>query len=61
MQGHSVDELPERLLGSVRLNHLDLKAAVELDTSAEIPSVPRQVPAGFMVDGEPRRVASSGS
>eukprot|EP00892_Ulva_mutabilis_P002877 jgi/Ulvmu1/12590/UM092_0020.1 len=62
LEGHSAEELPERLLGSVRLNHLDLKAAVDLDTSTEIPSVPRQVPAGFVVDGsDPRRSAAAAS
>ena len=61
LQGHSTEELPERLLGSVRLNHLDLKAARELDTSVEIASVPRQVPAGFDVDGDPRRCTATPS
>lgn len=47
LQGHSEEELPERLLGSARLNHLDLRAARELDMSAEIPAAQRPVPKGF--------------
>jgi Protein ENHANCED DISEASE RESISTANCE 2, C-terminal len=52
MQGHSEDELPERLLGSVRLNHLDLRAARELDTSVEIQAEQRPVPNGFFEDSK---------
>lgn len=50
LQGHSEEELPERLLGSVRLNHLDLRAARELDTSVEVPAAQRPVPNGFFED-----------
>lgn len=42
LEGHTDEELPERLLGSARLNRLDLSAAITLDTSAEIPQVPRR-------------------
>ena len=52
MQGHSEEELPERLLGSVRLNHLDLRAARELDTSVEVPAAQRPVPNGFFEDSK---------
>ncbi|KAK9821914.1 hypothetical protein WJX81_003424 [Elliptochloris bilobata] len=31
LEGHSPDELPERLLGTVRLNHLDLRYGAELN------------------------------
>jgi Protein ENHANCED DISEASE RESISTANCE 2, C-terminal len=37
VQGQADDELPERLLGTVRLNHVDLNAATDLDTSRELP------------------------
>lgn len=52
LQGHSEEELPERLLGSVRLNYLDLRAARELDVSKEIPATQRPVPKGFFEDSK---------
>lgn len=32
LEGQTLDELPERLLGSIRLHNLELKAAVALPT-----------------------------
>lgn len=40
LEGQRREELPERLLGSVRLNRVDLAAAVPLDTSVELPEMP---------------------
>lgn len=31
VEGHAADELPERLIGSVRYDHLDLSTASHLD------------------------------
>ena len=38
-QGKTPEELPESLLGSIRLHNLDFKDAVKLDTSKEIPEL----------------------
>lgn len=40
LEGTSLWELPECLLGAIRLNHLDTSKAQPLDTSKEIPLVP---------------------
>ncbi|KAF8072532.1 EDR2L [Scenedesmus sp. PABB004] len=37
LEGHNAWELPEALLGAVRVNHLDLAAASKLDDSKEVP------------------------
>lgn len=37
LEGHHVWELPETLLGAVRVSRLDLSAASRLDTSVELP------------------------
>ena len=44
VQGNSEDVLPEALMGSIRLNHLDLSVAQFLDTATGELS-PRQTPA----------------
>lgn len=36
LEGKTPEELPESLLGSIRLNNLDFKDSVKLDTSKEI-------------------------
>eukprot|EP00891_Asterochloris_glomerata_P007511 jgi/Astpho2/7511/Aster-02077 len=36
LEGHTQDELPEALVGSVRLNHLDLEKAAKLDLQTGI-------------------------
>ena len=36
LQGHTEGELPEQLLGTARLNHLDLSTARELDTTSPL-------------------------
>ena len=35
LEGHTADELPESLLGTVRLNHLDLSTAQHLDVATQ--------------------------
>ena len=37
LEGHHDWELPEELLGAVRVSRLDLGAAARLDASAEVP------------------------
>lgn len=37
LEGHSTHELPEALLGAIRLHHLDLSYAKHIDTTRELP------------------------
>lgn len=46
MEGRSIDELPEALLGTVRIDKLDLEDAVYLDTTKEIPEIESSSPSG---------------
>eukprot|EP00892_Ulva_mutabilis_P010433 jgi/Ulvmu1/7762/UM039_0070.1 len=45
LEGKTPDHLPERLLGTVCLDHLDLKAACHLDTSKPVPARAAPAPA----------------
>lgn len=39
LEGQAPEELPEKLLGTIRLHHLDLKAAMDLACDVEVPSL----------------------
>lgn len=41
LEGQQAEELPEALLGAFRLNHLDCTTAQKIDTSKELPLLPR--------------------
>jgi hypothetical protein len=41
LEGQHSEELPEALLGAFRLNHLDCTTAKKIDTSRELPLLPR--------------------
>jgi hypothetical protein len=41
LEGQQSEELPEALLGAFRLNHLDCTTAKKIDTSRELPLLPR--------------------
>eukprot|EP00878_Enallax_costatus_P035281 GHUV01039297.1.p1 GENE.GHUV01039297.1~~GHUV01039297.1.p1 ORF type:complete len:470 (+),score=179.62 GHUV01039297.1:235-1644(+) len=41
LEGQRAEELPEALLGAFRLNHLDCTTAQRIDTSRELPLLPR--------------------
>lgn len=41
LEGQRSEELPEALLGAFRLNYLDCTAAKKIDTSRELPLLPR--------------------
>ncbi|XP_019156047.1 PREDICTED: protein ENHANCED DISEASE RESISTANCE 2-like isoform X2 [Ipomoea nil] len=38
LQGNTPDELPERLLGAIRLSHIELSSAVELNMESDTPA-----------------------